>query len=158
LVEFFMSYRLRVLPLLALAVTIGACAKKETPPNADSAAAANAPPPVAPAPVMVKNIDLGKSLSDYKGIKDHSETFSQRDTMFVSVQTDGVGAGVVAVRWSTEAGKLIDSTSQSITANGESRTVFFAAQKKPWATGKYQLDVTLNGVSAGSKKFEIKRP
>ncbi len=153
-----MPFRFRALPLLALAVTIGACGKKESVPNADSAAAANAPPPVAPAPVMVKNIDLGKSINDDKGIKDNSDSFGQRDTMFVSVQTDGVGNGVVAVRWSTEAGKLIDSTSQPVTANGESRTLFSAVQKKPWATGKYQVDVTLNGVAAGSKKFEIKRP
>jgi hypothetical protein len=149
---------IRPLVLFALVLTVAACAKKETLPNADSAAAANAPPPLPPAPMAITAVDLGKTFTTENGIQDNSDSFNQRDSLYVSVQTDGVGTGLVGIRWSTEAGKVIDSTSQNVTANGSGRTLFRTGQAKPWAVGKYQVDVTLNGVASGSKTFEIKRP
>jgi hypothetical protein len=149
---------IRSLALLSLALTVSACAKKESLPNADSAAAANAPPPLPPAPMAITAVDLGKTFTTENGIGDNTDSFNQRDSLYVSVQTDGVGTGLVAIRWSTEAGKVIDSTSQNVTANGSGRTLFRTGQAKPWSVGKYQVDVSLNGVAAGSKTFEIKRP
>ncbi|MEP6591422.1 MAG: hypothetical protein ABJC19_09590 [Gemmatimonadota bacterium] len=153
-----MSFRFRALPLLALIGTLAACGKTEKAPDADSLAKANAPAPVAPAPVSVKDIDLGRSINPDKSINDHADAFKSRDTMYISVRTDGVGDAVLAVRWSTAAGKLIDSSSQPITGAGEARTEFHIMKKSAWPAGDYQVDVLLNGVSAGSKPFTVKRP
>lgn len=151
-------FRFRALPVIALAVTLVACGKKEALPNADSAAAANAPAPVAPAPVAVKNIDIGKSLNADKSINDNTGNFGMRDTMYLSVQTDGVGDATIGVRWATEAGTLVDSSSQTIASTGEARSEFHITKKGLWPVGNYQVDVMLNGVVAGTKKFEVKRP
>ncbi|MES2124414.1 MAG: hypothetical protein V4503_06965 [Gemmatimonadota bacterium] len=153
-----MSFRFRILPAIALAATLAACGKTDKAPDADSMAAANAPAPVAPAPVAVKDIDIGKSLNADKSINDHATTFGPRDTMYVSVRTDGVGDGTLSAHWSTKAGKLVDSSSQPITSSGESRTEFHVMKKSAWPVGEYQVDVMLNGVSAGSKTYEVKRP
>lgn len=153
-----MSIRFRILPALALMGSLAACGKTEKAPDADSMAAANAPAPVAPAPVSVKDLDIGKSINADKSINDHSATFGPRDTMYVSVRTDGVGDATLGVRWSTKAGKLVDSSSQPITGSGEARTEFHVMKKTAWPVGEYQVDVMLNGVAAGSKSYEIKRP
>lgn len=152
-----MSLSMRTLAQVALAATLVACGSQKKAPDADSMAAANAPPPVAPPVVSVKNVDLGKSLNADKSINDNTGTFGQRDTMYVAVKTDGVGPALIGVRWATEAGKLVDSTSQSMNSNGEAWTEFHVMKKSPWPAGNYQVDVTLNGVAAGTKKFEVKR-
>lgn len=153
-----MRINLRVLPLIAVAALMIGCGKKEKAPDADSMAAANAPAPIAPAPVSVKNLDLGKSLNADKSINDNTGNFGPRDTMYLSVQTDGVGDATIGVRWATEAGTLVDSSSQTLASNGEARTEFHVMKKSAWPVGNYQVDVTLNGVAAGTKKYEVKRP
>lgn len=153
-----MSFRFRAVPIFALAVSMLACGTKKGP-DADSAAAANAPLPVAPAAVSVKNVNLGKSILADKSIGDNTATFGPHDTMYVSVETDGVGAGVIGVRWATKAGVLVDSSSQPISSTGEARTEFHVMKKKGmWPAGEYQVDVMLNGVSAGTKPFDVKNP
>lgn len=153
-----MRFHIRALSILAIAATVAACGKKDKAPDADSMAAANAPPPIAPAPVSVKNLDLGKSLNADKSIGDNTGNFGPRDTIYLSVQTDGVGDAKIGVHWATEAGTLVDSSTQSITSNGEARTEFHIMKKSAWPVGNYQVDVTLNGIAAGSKKYEVKRP
>ena len=81
-----------------------------------------------------------------------------RATNYVAVTA--IGAAQVAkrsARWTYHGptgGKADSATISPV--GGESVTDFFIVKKTPWPTGAYRVEVLLNGMSAGSKDFEIR--
>jgi len=80
-----------------------------------------------------------------------------RDTMYISVITDGAAKDAkIAAKW-TFNGKPVSEDSQTISpTGGTTATEFHILKKTPWPKGKYTVAVSLNGVSAGTKDLEVK--
>lgn len=137
----------------ALLVTSVACTKKEAPVADTTTMAAPAP---APAALRVSGIETGKGLNADKTVKDDAHDFGVRDTVYVSVKTEGAGSGTLSAKFTFQDGQTVEETSQEISPTGDAYSEFHIQKATPWPKGDYKVDVMLNGVSAGTKDFTVK--
>ena len=139
------------------ATIVGGCARKDAnTTRVDSARDSVQAAGGEVATVKVSAIDLGKSVADNKTITNTSDTFSPRDTIYVSVATEGTGPATLKAKWMYQDGQVVDETTQQISATGPEHTEFHIAKPTAWPAGKYKVEITVNGTSAGTKDFEIK--
>ena len=150
--------QLRVVAL-ALIIPILACKKKDegyTEPSASTTTM----PPAAPAatPIKVAEIDVGKGLNADMTLKDNTDDFGVRDTIYAAVKTEGASTGSrLAAKWTYQSGQTVDSSSQNISpTGGETRHEFHLSKATAWPKGNYKVEILLAGVSAGTKDFSIK--
>jgi hypothetical protein len=116
------------------------------------------PPPAAPEALRVTSVDVGKSLTADKAVANPTDDFMPRDTVFVSVATEGAASSATLVaRFTFQDGQLVDESTRTIAPTGQARTEFHVFKPSGWPEGKYKVEVTLNGALAGSKDFEVKR-
>ena len=96
---------------------VGACSKKaEVPPPP-------APVPAAPAAFRVTSVDIGKSVMADKMIAVPGTTFAPRDTVFVSVATEGTStSAALKARFTFENGQLVNESTQTIAPSGPAHT------------------------------------
>ncbi|MFN8653615.1 MAG: hypothetical protein U0133_17050 [Gemmatimonadales bacterium] len=157
-------FRISAPRALAAAVTAGlvltACGKKPAPvPPAETPAATPAPPP-APPPLAVASIDLGKTVDTSNKVTAPLTTFGVHDTIYASVNTTGVGSNAtLAAKWTfvkAAGGEVpVNESSLTISPTGPIASKFQITKKTPWPKGKYKVEVSLNGTSAGVKEFEV---
>lgn len=150
----FRNTRSAVVLAIALMAT-AACSKK-----ADDTAVAvdtslNTMPPMT-AELRVDEIEVGKGLDADKSVRDATNDFGVRDTIYVAVQTDGSGSGTLTAKFTYQDGQTIEETSQSIAPTGEAWHEFHIQKATAWPAGNYKVEVMLNGTSAGTKDFSIK--
>ncbi len=145
-----------------LTLSLSACGKKEAPPPA-AVAPAPVPAPAAPAtagvPVVVKLISLGNQINAEKQVAHVMSDFSARDIIYAAVETIGSGKASMKAVWTYhKADKpiLVNETSQEIEAAGPATTEFHISKPDGWPRGDYQLEIFLNGASAGMQKFTVK--
>lgn len=151
-----MHRTIRVASILAVAgllVVATSCKKKEAAPPAETAA-------MAPAPLSVVSIDLGKAVALDKKVTAIQSVFAVRDTIYASVTTDGAGENAtIAAKWSyvKQDGSTVpvNESSQTISASGPAATEFHIAKASSWPKGKYRVEVLLNGAPAGTREFEV---
>jgi hypothetical protein len=138
---------------------LAACNKKNdtTVTDTTSAGTTTATVAVDTSPLRVSDIQTGKAVGSDNKIGDQTTSFAVRDTMYVSVITDGAAKDAkLTAKW-TFNGKPVSEDSQTISpAGGTTATEFHVSKKTAWPKGKYKVDVSLNGVSAGSKDLEVK--
>jgi len=138
---------------------LAACNKKNdtTVTDTTSAGTTTATVAVDTAPLRVSDIQTGKAVGSDNKIGDQTTSFAVRDTMYVSVITDGAAKDAkLAAKW-TFNGKTVSEDSQTISpTGGTTATEFHISKKTAWPKGKYTVDVSLNGVSAGTKDLEVK--
>lgn len=149
----------RSLSTLALGLAVvaaPACKKKtETAAAPPDTAAAAAP---APAPFSVQGVELGKAIGADKRVTSASTTFAPKDTIYASVTTDGAAPSKTLVaKWTYGAGKAVQTDSQTIAPTGPAATEFHITKPTGWPVGKYKVDIVVDGASAGSKEFEVKK-
>jgi hypothetical protein len=142
----------RLLPL-ALILAFSACSKKEAPP-ADTAVAA--PAPAVDTVLKVTEVETGKGINADKTVKDDAHDFGVRDTVYVSVKTEGSGSGKLAAKWTYKNGQAVSESSQDIAPAGTANHEFHIAKKSPWPKGDYRVVIRLNGDSVGTKDFTVK--
>ncbi len=140
--------------LAAAALAAAGCAKKEAPKPAEPPAA------VQPAPLAVASIDLGKSVDPAKRVTSPTTSFGQRDTIYASVNTTGIGSNAtLGAKWTFQkkaGGEIsVNESSQTITTSGPASTEFHITKATAWPAGSYKVEILLNGVSAGSKDFTV---
>ena len=137
----------------ALALTTFACKDR-----ADDASTTTSGGAVADAPALeVVEVDLGKGIQSDKTIRDETDDFGQRDSVFASVRTNGTADNAtLTARWMYQDGQVADERSETISPMGEANTTFFIAQPTGLPKGKYTLIVLLNGAEAQKKEFEVK--
>ena len=120
------STRIQILAI-ALAVGAAACAKNdaETTDNVAGGAIDTTPSVTTPAAFKVSDVELGKSLNTDKTIKDNTDDFGVRDTIYASVKTEGSATGATLVaRWTFQDGQVVEEQSQTINATGDAITEF----------------------------------
>ena len=123
-----------------------------------SPAARAAPTPApAPPPFTVQSVEVGKSIGADKKVTAAVTTFGRRDTIYASVSTDGAAPSkTIAAKWTFQNGQIVKEQSQSIAPTGPAATEFHISKAGPWPVGKYKVEISVDGATAGSKDFEIK--
>ena len=144
---------------LLMLAALAACNKKSdtTVTDTTSAGTTTATVAVDTSPLRVSDIQVGKAVGSDNKIGDQTTSFGVRDTMYVLVITDGAAKDAkIAADWMYN-GKPVSQDSQTISpTGGTTATEFHILKKTAWPKGKYTVDVSLNGVSAGTKDLEVK--
>ncbi|PYO47772.1 MAG: hypothetical protein DMD72_09315 [Gemmatimonadetes bacterium] len=109
-------------------------------------------------PIKVSDIQVGKSVGSDQKISNSTTAFGARDTMYVSVITNGAAKDAkISTKWMFNGTKVVDSSTQTISpTGGTNATEFHITKKTAWPKGKYTVEVILNGMSAGTKDLEVK--
>ena len=141
--------------VLGLVVTSVSCKKKDAAVVDSSAISTPAPDPV-PAALRVSNIETGKGLNADKTLKDNTDDFGVRDTIYVSVKTEGAGSGKLSAKVTFQDGQTVEEASQDIAPTGDGYHEFHIQKASAWPKGNYKVEVMLDGASAGTKDFSIK--
>jgi len=145
---------------LVFSVALAACNKKNESAVVDTTAAGTqtATVSVDTTPIKVSDIQVGKAVGSDQKISNSTTTFGVRDTMYVSVITDGAAKDAkISTKWMFNGTKVVDSSTQTISpTGGTNATEFHITKKTAWPKGKYSVEVILNGMTAGSKDLEVK--
>ena len=145
---------------LILLGTLTACNKKNDTTLTDTTSLGTTTATVAvdTAPIRVSDIQVGKSVGSDKKIGNQTTSFGVRDTMYVSVITDGAAKDAkITTKWTFNGKQVVKELNETVsTTGGEAVTDFHVEKKTAWPKGKYQVEVLLNGVSAGTKDLEVK--
>lgn len=138
-----------------LLLTLAACKKKDAEPAAMDTTAMMPTPEAAP--LRVSTIMTGKSIGADKRVMSESSTFGVKDTLYVSVVTEGASSGSkLTAKWTYNDGQVVDESSETITpAGGTNVTEFHMTKPSGWPKGNYKVEVMLDGASAGMKTFVV---
>ena len=141
------------LSLAAFAVVLlVACGKKEPPPPPPPAAL----PPPAPALPSLSAITLGKTVGGDKRIAAPADTFSVRDTIYVSVATTGSADNTKLKAVWTMGNEKVREDSTMVNLSGPADTEFHISRPKAWPKGNYQVTITLNDGASMARSFVVK--
>ena len=145
------------LPFAVVAAMLGACKRSAPPPQAEVTTPATPVTPMAPV-FEVKTIEVGKGMTADKHVGMPTTTFGPRDTIYASVVTEGSAPSkTIAARWTYQTGQLVKEMSETIAPTGPAVTEFHIAKSTAWPTGKYKVEILVDGSSAGVKEFEVKK-
>ena len=157
-----METRILCMLLVSATLALGACGKKEEPKTAPAPAPAPsiepAPAPM-PAGIAVSGVTAGSAIGADKKVTAATESFAPGDTMYVSVDTTGSGTANLAAKWTYHKGgnvAVVQEDSMTVNASGPATHEFHVSKPDGWPAGDYQVEVTLDGQPAGSKKLTVK--
>ena len=105
-------------------------------------------------PLHVQTIQLGRSLNPDNSVAEHATTFRRSDTVYVSVLTPAPGKGTIRVRW-TYGGQVIDEPEKEVSYRDSAATSFNLVNSGGFPPGNYAVEVFVDGVSAGTRNFNV---
>ena len=145
---------------VVFSVALAACGKKNEGTIVDTTAVGTQTATVSldTAPLRVSDIQVGKGVGTDMRVANQTTDFGVRDTMYVAVITDGAAKDAkIATKWTFNGTQVVNQDSKTISpTGGTNATEFHVTKKSAWPKGKYTVEVTLNGVSAGTKDVEVK--
>ena len=109
--------------------------------------------------VTVTDITLGRSLASDDTIVEEARTnsFWVNDTFYVSVATDGTApSATLTARWTYQDGTVAGEATKTISPNGPTNTALQASNPELWKPGDYKVEISLDGVSAGTKELSAR--
>lgn len=107
--------------------------------------------------IRVTEIQLGRSAGPDKTVGDVTDRFNPGDTFFAAVRTEGTSAGsTLKARWTYEDGQVVSEDSLTIAATGPASTLFHVDKPDGWPEGEYAVEIFLDGISAGTKRFKVR--
>jgi hypothetical protein len=141
--------------LLALAVGIVGCGKKEQPKPA-AEPTIQAPPP-APKPT-VTNVVFARGVDASWNPVNPATEFKPKDRVNVVIKTENIVPGnILAVQWFyLGTNQLVKADSAALKNTGANTSSFFIERAKGFPAGDYRLDVVLNGMVVRSDNFSVK--
>ena len=160
------THRLHMAVLAALmgsAALVG-CKKKEEPappPVATEPAPAETPAPM-PASASVSSVDLGNAIGADMRVTAPMTTFAPKDTIHAAVATttsDPAASvpGKLGVKWThVDSNQTVNEESKDITFTGDGVTDFQISKPGGWPTGKYKVEVSLDGNVVQTREFEVR--
>jgi hypothetical protein len=102
-------------------------------------------------------IQLGRSLNSDKSVGNHTTSFAPEDTIYAVVLTDGIASGLVSARWSY-GGRVISEPQRQVRYKGPAATEFHIQNSGGFPPGEYEVELFVDGTSAGVRKFRVDRP
>jgi hypothetical protein len=140
---------------LLLLLSVAACGKKDDAAVSDTTSLGGTPDS---GPIRVSDIEVGRRIGPDQRINDQTDDFAVRDTIYVSVATEGASTGsTLKARWTFNDKQVVDSSSLSLSpAGGTTVREFHITKASAWPKGNYKVEIFLDGVSAGTKDFEVK--
>ncbi|MCR4338676.1 MAG: hypothetical protein NUW01_02190 [Gemmatimonadaceae bacterium] len=150
--HFVTKRRAALVATLFVALGITACGKKDAEP-ADTATVTV--PPVS-SPLRVTDIQLGNGVGSDKRIVEPTSTFGTRDTIYVSVTTDGAASDArLTATWMYGDQGVSEADEMLTSSGGVNVSEFHISKETPWPTGSYRVDVKLDGQTVGTREFRI---
>lgn len=159
--------RLLPLALLIAFLSLAACHKKEsapeagTPPAAPAGTASPAAAPAAPtAPLKVVALGIGKSVGPDNKVVVELDTFAPTDTVYAAVGTTGGSpAAKLTAHWSyvarSGAEKPVGDETKTIAPTADAFTEFHIVKPEGLTTGDYKIEILLDGQSVATKAFRV---
>jgi hypothetical protein len=159
------------LHLAMLAVLLGTtamvgCKKKEAPapmpPAASEPAATPAPMPAPAATASVTGVDLGNAVGADMHVAAPMGTFAPKDTIYAAVMTatsDPAAsvAGKLSAKWMhVDSSQTVHEENKDLTFVGDGVTDFQISKPDGWPTGKYKVEIMLDGNVVQTREFEVR--
>lgn len=151
--------------MLGSAALVG-CKKKEEPAPLPPAAETTPAPAPAPAPMpataSVNSVDLGNAVGADMRVTAPMSTFSPKDTIYaaVSTRTSDPAASVtgkLGAKWThVDSNQTVHEESKDLTFAGDGVTDFQISKPDGWPTGKYKVEISLDGAVVQTREFEVK--
>lgn len=151
--------------MIASAALVG-CKKKEEPAPLPPAAETTPAPMPAPAPMAatasVNNVDLGNAVGADMRVTAPMSTFAPKDTIYAAVSTGTSDpaasvAGKLGAKWThIDSNQTVHEESRDLTFAGDGVTDFQISKPDGWPTGKYKVEIMLDGAVVQTREFEVK--
>ena len=162
------SNRLHMAMLAAMigsAALVG-CKKKEEPAVLPPVASEPAPtaPAAAPLPATasITSVDLGNAVGADMRVTAPMSSFAPKDTIYAAISTAtsdpaATVPGKLGVKWThVDSSQTVHEESRDIGFAGSGVTDFQINKPDGWPTGKYKLEVSLDGSVVQTREFEVK--
>ncbi|KGQ18388.1 hypothetical protein LF41_1388 [Lysobacter dokdonensis DS-58] len=153
---------------LIATLAVAGCKKKEAemPATTTTPPAATTLPPIsAPAPstasASVTSVELGNAAGPDMKIAAPTSTFTTKDKIIAAVGTRAGDAAAstakIAAKWThVDSNQTVNEESRDVQLQGDQTWDFEITNSNPWPTGKYKVEVSLNGSVVQSRDFEVK--
>ena len=110
-----------------------------------------------PAELRVSNVMIGRRIGPGNRITEPSFEFAPRDTVYVSVATEGTaGATTLTAAWRSQSGEILQKSSVSVPEAGE-HAEFRLSQPKGFKPGNYKVIVFLGSDSVETRVFAVRK-
>jgi len=117
---------------------------------------AASPSPTLRSDVTVTEIGLGRALETNRRVAQPREAFAPADTVYASVVTQGSARRVLLkARWTYESSGVVSESSLDIAPSGATVSEFHISRPEGLARGRYQVEILLDGASAGKRGFSV---
>ena len=157
-----METRILSAVVVSTILVLAGCGKKDepksSPPPVPAPSATPAPAP-APAGIAVSSVTAGSAIGADKKVTVATDSFAKTDTMYVSVDTTGSGTANLNAKWTYLKGgnvAVVREDAVTIDASGPATHEFHVSKPDGWPAGDYEVEVSLDGKSVGSKKLTVK--
>lgn len=131
-----------------------AAAARDSAAKADSARAAEASKTL-----KVTNVMIGKRIGQGDRVTEPTFLFDPVDTVYVSIGTVGSPESAkFEARWTNQRGERVDSVIKTIQPKGRENTALSAFRAKGWTPGPYRITIYVDGDSADTKTFQVRKP
>lgn len=161
------SPRLRIAVMAALlgSVALVGCKKQAEPAPTPPVASVPAPvPPEAPATATatVNGVDLGNAVGADMRVVAPMTTFAPTDTIYAAVNTGTSDpaasvASTLGARWThVDSNQTVHEDTRELVLAGDGVTDFQISRPDPWPTGRYKVEIMLNGTLVQTREFEVK--
>ena len=108
-------------------------------------------------PVRVTLVELGRAIGPDKRVSAVTTEFAATETIYASVVTEGTAPNAtITARWTFEDGQVVEESSQTLSPTGTAVTEFHISKPDGWPTGRYRVEILLNGTSTQTKDFVVK--
>jgi hypothetical protein len=107
-------------------------------------------------PLRVTTLQTGRSLNSDKSVGNHTTRFKPDDTMFVSVLTDGPGAGTITARW-RYAGRLVSEEAREVSYRDHAATEFHIQNSSGFPPGEYSVEILVDGNSFATRTLRVEK-
>ena len=162
------THRLHVALTAALIGTVAlvGCKKNEAPapmpPVASDSLPATTPAPVATtSSAMVSGVDLGNAVGADMKVTTPMTAFKPSDAIIAAVGTATSDAaatvpGKLGAKWTYQDGQTVNEESKDINFNGNGVTNFQISKPDGWPTGKYRVEIMLDGTTVQTREFDVR--
>jgi hypothetical protein len=141
----------RGLAVLMLAAALGACRGEEVTPSPAATAS-----PALRTDVSVTEISLGSAVGPDRRVARPRDVFAPSDTVYTSVVTEGSGrSGRLSARWTHQKAEVVAESSLDIAPDATTVSEFHISKPNGLAPGGYEVEIFLDGASAGKRSFSV---